>query len=167
MDGTGYPAGIVGEGIDADARLLAVCDTLEALSHPRPYRDGLPPRDALTRIRMHVLLRKLCEAHKPAVLLVTHDVDEAIVLADRVIVLDDGVVSRDLRVDLAGDGWLRPPVAGLGGRADGPRPGAVRPVGRRPVAGLRQEPVQLTTTTEPRGATMHPGAPSSPAPVAG
>lgn len=52
MDGTGYPAGLVGEGIDADARLLAVCDTLEALSHPRPYRDGLPPRDALTRIRV-------------------------------------------------------------------------------------------------------------------
>lgn len=52
MDGTGYPAGLVGEGIDADARLLAVCDTLEALSHPRPYREGLPPRDALTRIRV-------------------------------------------------------------------------------------------------------------------
>ena len=49
--------------------------------------------DALTRIRMHVLLRELCAAHQPAVLLVTHDVDEAIVLADRVIVLDDGVVS--------------------------------------------------------------------------
>ena len=58
--------------------------------------------DALTRIRMHVLLRKLCEAHRPAVLLVTHDVDEAIVLSDRVIVLDDGVVSRDLRIDLRG-----------------------------------------------------------------
>ena len=41
---------------------------------------------------MHALLRKLCEVHHPAVLLVTHDVDEAIVLADRVIVLDDGVV---------------------------------------------------------------------------
>ena len=52
--------------------------------------------DALTRIRMHVLLRKLCEAHRPAVLLVTHDVDEAIVLADRVIVLDDGVVRPDV-----------------------------------------------------------------------
>ena len=52
MDGTGYPAGLVGEGIDADARLLAVCDTLEALSHPRPYREGLPARDALTRIRV-------------------------------------------------------------------------------------------------------------------
>jgi sulfonate transport system ATP-binding protein len=56
--------------------------------------------DALTRIRMHALLRKLCEAHKPAVLLVTHDVDEAIVLADRVILLDDGVVRADVHVDL-------------------------------------------------------------------
>jgi sulfonate transport system ATP-binding protein len=58
--------------------------------------------DALTRIRMHVLLRRLCEAHRPAVLLVTHDVDEAIVLADRVIVLDDGVVRSDIRIDLTG-----------------------------------------------------------------
>src|SRR3954469_2292363 len=56
--------------------------------------------DALTRIRMHVLLRRLCEAHKPAVLLVTHDVDEAIVLADRVILLDDGTLRTDVRVDL-------------------------------------------------------------------
>jgi sulfonate transport system ATP-binding protein len=56
--------------------------------------------DALTRIRMHALLRKLCAAHKPAVLLVTHDVDEAIVLADRVILLDDGLVRVDVRVDL-------------------------------------------------------------------
>ncbi|GAB2585962.1 aliphatic sulfonates import ATP-binding protein SsuB [Paractinoplanes abujensis] len=55
--------------------------------------------DALTRIRMHALLRKLCEAHRPAVLLVTHDVDEAIVLADRVIVLDGGVVRTDVRVE--------------------------------------------------------------------
>ena len=56
--------------------------------------------DALTRLQMHQLLRKLCEAHKPAVLLVTHDVEEAIVLADRVILLDDGVVATDIRIDL-------------------------------------------------------------------
>jgi sulfonate transport system ATP-binding protein len=56
--------------------------------------------DALTRIRMHALLRKLCAVHRPAVLLVTHDVDEAIVLADRVILLDDGVVRTNVRVDL-------------------------------------------------------------------
>jgi sulfonate transport system ATP-binding protein len=54
--------------------------------------------DALTRIRMHALLRKLCEAHQPAVLLVTHDVDEAVALSDRVIVLDAGVVRADVRV---------------------------------------------------------------------
>jgi len=57
--------------------------------------------DALTRIRMYVLLRRLCEVHRPAVLLVTHDVDEAIVLADRVIVLDAGLVRANVRVELA------------------------------------------------------------------
>ena len=46
--------------------------------------------DALTRIRMHRLVAELCARHHPAVLLVTHDVDEAIVLADRVLVLTDG-----------------------------------------------------------------------------
>ena len=40
--------------------------------------------DALTRLRMHALLAELCRVHRPAVLLVTHDVDEAITLADRV-----------------------------------------------------------------------------------
>jgi sulfonate transport system ATP-binding protein len=56
--------------------------------------------DALTRIRMHALLHRLCERHRPAVLLVTHDVDEAIVLADRVIVLDDGRIRSDVPIDL-------------------------------------------------------------------
>ncbi|WP_020573942.1 ABC transporter ATP-binding protein [Actinopolymorpha alba] len=51
--------------------------------------------DALTRIRMHGLLRELCERHRPAVLLVTHDVDEAVVLADRVLVLDEGRIVLD------------------------------------------------------------------------
>ena len=59
--------------------------------------------DALTRLRMHVLLRRLSEAHRPAVLLVTHDVDEAITLADRIVVLDDGRIDADLRVDLPAD----------------------------------------------------------------
>jgi sulfonate transport system ATP-binding protein len=43
--------------------------------------------DALTRIRMHGLLAQLWQRHQPAVLLVTHDVDEALLLAHRVIVL--------------------------------------------------------------------------------
>ncbi|MFI1753872.1 ABC transporter ATP-binding protein [Streptomyces sp. NPDC020571] len=56
--------------------------------------------DALTRTRMHTLLRRLCERHRPAVLLVTHDVDEAIALADRVVVLDRGRIAADLPVEL-------------------------------------------------------------------
>ncbi|MFC4276317.1 ABC transporter ATP-binding protein [Achromobacter aloeverae] len=56
--------------------------------------------DALTRLRMHALLRRLCDAHQPAVLLVTHDVDEAIHLAQRVIVLDQGRLVVDVPVDL-------------------------------------------------------------------
>src|SRR5579863_9731986 len=46
--------------------------------------------DALTRISMHRLVLTLYERHRPAVLLVTHDVDEALALADRVLVLRDG-----------------------------------------------------------------------------
>jgi sulfonate transport system ATP-binding protein len=57
--------------------------------------------DALTRIRMQALLRRLVARHRPSVLLVTHDVDEAVVLADRVLVLTAGQISLDLPVDIA------------------------------------------------------------------
>jgi len=56
--------------------------------------------DALTRLKMHELLRELCSKYQPAVLLVTHDVDEAIILADRILVLTDGTISLDLSVDV-------------------------------------------------------------------
>jgi sulfonate transport system ATP-binding protein len=50
--------------------------------------------DALTRITMHRLVLTLWERHRPAVLLVTHDVDEALALADRVLVLRDGRIAH-------------------------------------------------------------------------
>lgn len=56
--------------------------------------------DALTRIKMHELLRELIRRRNPTVLLVTHDVDEAIALADRVLVLEDGAIAVDVTVDL-------------------------------------------------------------------
>jgi sulfonate transport system ATP-binding protein len=56
--------------------------------------------DALTRIKMHDLLRELCARHLPGVLLITHDVDEAITLADRVLVLHEGHLVEDVVVDL-------------------------------------------------------------------
>jgi sulfonate transport system ATP-binding protein len=59
--------------------------------------------DALTRIRMHELLRELIQRRRPTVLLVTHDVDEAVSLAERVLVLEDGQIVVDLEVDLPSD----------------------------------------------------------------
>jgi sulfonate transport system ATP-binding protein len=56
--------------------------------------------DALTRIKMHHLLRELYDRHRPAVLLVTHDVEEAVTLADRVLVLDAGHVAVDRPITL-------------------------------------------------------------------
>ena len=54
--------------------------------------------DALTRIRMQQLVLELWRKHEPAVLLVTHDVDEAVLLADRVLVLDQGRIVEDLHI---------------------------------------------------------------------
>ncbi len=54
--------------------------------------------DALTRHRMHELVLSLWRAHRPAVLLVTHDVDEAIALSDRILVLDGGQIVAEERI---------------------------------------------------------------------
>ncbi|WP_371420782.1 ABC transporter ATP-binding protein [Tardiphaga sp.] len=59
--------------------------------------------DALTRIRMHVLVKELVARHQPGVLLVTHDVDEAIALADRILVMRNGVIASEHRADTRGE----------------------------------------------------------------
>jgi sulfonate transport system ATP-binding protein len=56
--------------------------------------------DALTRLRMQSLVAELCARHHPGVLLVTHDVEEAILLADRVLVLTESRISLDRTVEL-------------------------------------------------------------------
>jgi sulfonate transport system ATP-binding protein len=56
--------------------------------------------DALTRLKMQALVADLCARHKPGVLLVTHDVEEAVLLADRVFVLKEGRISLNVEVDL-------------------------------------------------------------------
>ncbi|WP_320197899.1 ABC transporter ATP-binding protein [Agrobacterium sp. rho-13.3] len=56
--------------------------------------------DALTRLRMHDLVFELWRKHHPAVLLVTHDVWEAVALADRILVIDQGQFIREIRVDI-------------------------------------------------------------------
>jgi sulfonate transport system ATP-binding protein len=54
--------------------------------------------DALTRLKMQELVKQLCDRHQPGVLLVTHDVDEAVRLADRVLVLKGGSLTLDIPV---------------------------------------------------------------------
>ena len=56
--------------------------------------------DALTRLKMQALLRRLRAEHGFAALLVTHDVDEALLLADRILVLEEGVIAEEIEVDL-------------------------------------------------------------------
>ena len=56
--------------------------------------------DALTRLKMQALVGDLCARHGPAVLLVTHDVEEAILLADRIVVLEKGRISLDVDVGI-------------------------------------------------------------------
>jgi len=57
--------------------------------------------DALTRLRMHELVLTLWRNHAPAVLFITHDVDEAVALADRVVVLEHGRIVAEEKSDLA------------------------------------------------------------------
>jgi sulfonate transport system ATP-binding protein len=56
--------------------------------------------DALTRIKAQRLVAELWQRRGCAVLLVTHDVDEALLLADRALVMRDGVIAYDTPVDL-------------------------------------------------------------------
>jgi putative nucleotidyltransferase with HDIG domain len=50
-DGTGYPGGLAGDRIPLAARILAVCDALDAMTSERPYRERPLTRDeALARI---------------------------------------------------------------------------------------------------------------------
>jgi sulfonate transport system ATP-binding protein len=56
--------------------------------------------DALTRMKMHGLIEALWKRHRLAVLLITHDVDEAILLADRALVIDRGRMVASITIDL-------------------------------------------------------------------
>jgi len=57
--------------------------------------------DAITRLRMHDLVRALHRRHNATMLLVTHDVDEAIALADRILIMHDGRIGSEHRVALS------------------------------------------------------------------
>ncbi|WP_263261418.1 aliphatic sulfonates ABC transporter ATP-binding protein [Pseudomonas sp. RIT-PI-S] len=62
--------------------------------------EPLGALDALTRIEMQQLLERLWALHRFTVVLVTHDVAEAVAVADRVILIEEGRIGLDVPVDL-------------------------------------------------------------------
>ncbi len=70
-DGTGYPSGLKGEAIPLEARILAVADTFDAMTSPRPYRDSMPYKEVLEELKRCAgsqLDPKLVEAFLPIAL---------------------------------------------------------------------------------------------------
>lgn len=76
------------------ARALACEPHLLLLDEP------LGALDALTRIEMQQLLENLWQEKGFTALLITHDVEEAVVLADRVILIENGQIAMDCSIDI-------------------------------------------------------------------
>ncbi|MBW4456503.1 MAG: ATP-binding cassette domain-containing protein [Nostoc indistinguendum CM1-VF10] len=62
--------------------------------------EPLGALDAMTRIEMQRLIEKIWQEQKFSAFLITHDVDEAVTLADRIILIEDGRVTMDHRISL-------------------------------------------------------------------
>jgi sulfonate transport system ATP-binding protein len=72
------------------------------VSHPRLLLldEPLGALDALTRIEMQDLIERVWQDKGFTAVVVTHDVSEAVALADRILLLEDGRVALDVAVDL-------------------------------------------------------------------
>jgi len=51
LDGSGYPQGLTGEGLDFNSRLLTCLDIYQALTEERPYRKAMDHESAVTALR--------------------------------------------------------------------------------------------------------------------
>ncbi|WP_438275844.1 ATP-binding cassette domain-containing protein [Nitrobacter sp.] len=73
------------------------------VSHPRllAFDEPLGALDALTRISMQRLLERVWSDQAFTAILVTHDVAEAVALADRVLVIDQGRIAHDVQINIA------------------------------------------------------------------
>jgi sulfonate transport system ATP-binding protein len=72
------------------------------VGHPRvlAFDEPLGALDALTRISMQRLLERVWRDQGFTAILVTHDVSEAVALADRVLVIEDGRIAHDIDVTI-------------------------------------------------------------------
>ena len=91
-----YPATLSGGEAQRAALARALVRDPKLLLLDEPFAA----LDALTRMRMHALIESLWKRHHLSVLLITHDVDEAILLADRALVLEKGRIIASISIDL-------------------------------------------------------------------
>jgi sulfonate transport system ATP-binding protein len=91
-----WPATLSGGEAQRDALARALTRDPSVLLLDEPFGA----LDALTRLKMQALVSRLWRERGFAVVLVTHDVEEAILLADRIAVLDRGVIADRLDVDM-------------------------------------------------------------------
>jgi sulfonate transport system ATP-binding protein len=99
--------GLAGRGGDWPATLSGGQRQRVALARALVHRprlllldEPLGALDALTRLEMHRLIEQLWRRHGFTALLVTHDVTEAVALADRVLLIDRGGIALDAGVAL-------------------------------------------------------------------
>ncbi|NSX13743.1 ATP-binding cassette domain-containing protein [Cupriavidus taiwanensis] len=111
--------------------------------------EPLGALDALTRIEMQALIESLWRRLGFTALLVTHDVSEAVALADRIVLIEDGRIAMDTRVALA-----RPRERGAAGfaqleaevlqRVMRPAPPAAGPAGAQAAAPAAAAPLNVS-----------------------
>ncbi|HEX4187594.1 MAG TPA: HD domain-containing phosphohydrolase [Solirubrobacteraceae bacterium] len=51
MDGSGYPAGLIGKEIPLGSRILAICSTYDTITAPDGYRSPMDPEEAMQELR--------------------------------------------------------------------------------------------------------------------
>jgi len=74
-DGTGYPAGLKGDDIPLEARILAVADAYDAITSLRPYHKKLSRQEGLAELKKHAgtqfdpeILDVFCKTMEPLIL---------------------------------------------------------------------------------------------------
>ncbi|NIK61345.1 ABC transporter ATP-binding protein [Kribbella shirazensis] len=94
--GRAWPRELSGGEVQRVALARALARGPEVLLLDEPFGA----LDALTRSHMQALLSNVVERHRTTTLLVTHDLDEALGLADRILTMDGGMITADVAVPL-------------------------------------------------------------------
>ena len=97
--------------------------------------EPLGALDALTRIEMHQLIEGLWQRNGFTALLVTHDVQEAVALADRMILIENGRIALDERIPLPRPRQRSDPLFGV--------------IEKRILDRVLQQPAEETPAREP------------------